>query len=327
MKAIQISEFSENAEFRLVETAEPTPSAGEVLVDVKAAGVNYADILMCRGGYRGKRPLPFVPGFEAAGVVLGAGAGVENWRAGQRVMGTVLRETCACYAEKAVMPAWLLLPVPAHLSFEEAAAFPEVFITAHLALHVFGHLMAGESVLIHAAAGGVGTAAVQAAKAAGARVFGTASTEDKLRGVQELGVDVPINYTKLDFQDVVKKQTDGKGVDLVLDSVGGDVFEKSLRCLRTRGRVVSYGTSGGAEGVLRPMDLRHHAITVSGFSFGSLSVSSPEIVRQAMAAAQKLLEERKVRPVVGHTLPLAEARAAHNLLTSRGNFGKVVLVT
>jgi NADPH2:quinone reductase len=187
--------------------------------------------------------------------------------------------------------------------------------------------MAGESVLIHAAAGGVGTAAVQVAKAAGARVFGTASTEDKLRRVQELGVDVPINYTKQDFQEVVKKETGGKGVNLILDSVGGEVFEKSLRCLGTLGRVVSYGTSGGTEGVLRPMDLRHHAITVSGFSFGSLSVSSPEIVRQAMAAAQKLLEERKVRPVVGHTLPLAEARAAHNLLTSRGNFGKVVLVT
>jgi NADPH2:quinone reductase len=242
-------------------------------------------------------------------------------------MGTVLRETCACYAEKAVMPAWLLLPVPAHLSFEEAAAFPEVFITAHLALHVFGRLAAGENVLVHAAAGGVGTAAVQAAKAAGARVFGTASTEDKLRRVQELGVDVPINYTKQDFQEVIKQETGGKGVNLVLDSVGGDVFEKSLRCLGTLGRVVSYGTSGGAEGTLRPMDLRHHAITVSGFSFGSLSVSSPDVVRQAMAAAQKLLEERKVRPVVGHVLPLAEARAAHNLMTSRGNFGKVVLVT
>ncbi|MGH9784061.1 MAG: quinone oxidoreductase family protein, partial [Terriglobia bacterium] len=167
MKAIQIKELSENAEFNLVEIPEPSPRPGEVLVEVKAVGVNYADILMCRGGYRGKRPLPFVPGFEAAGVVLATGAGVENWRAGQRVMGTVLRETCACYAEKAVMPAWLLLPVPERLSFEEAAAFPEVFITAHLALHVFGRLAAGESVLIHAAAGGVGTAAVQVAKAAG----------------------------------------------------------------------------------------------------------------------------------------------------------------
>ena len=327
MKAIQIDEFSEGAEFRLVEIPEPKPGPGEVLVEVKATGVNYADVLMCRGGYRGKRPLPFVPGFEAAGVVLRAGEGVANWRAGQRVTGTVLRETCACYAEKAVMPAWLLLPVPDHLSFEEAAAFPEVFITAHLALHVFGRLAAGENVLIHAAAGGVGTAAVQVAKAAVARVFGTASSDEKLRRVQELGADVPINYAKQDFHEEVKKQTDGKGVDLVLDSVGGEVFEKSLHCLRTLGRVVSYGTSGGQEGALRPMDLRHHAITVSGFSFGSLSVSSPDIVRQAMGAAQKLLEERKVRPVVGHTLPLAEARAAHHLLTSRGNFGKVVLVS
>ena len=226
----------------------------------------------------------------------------------------------------AVMPAWLLLPVPEHLSFEEAAAFPEVFVTAQLALHEFGRLAAGEAVLIHAAAGGVGTAAVQTAKAAGARVFGTASSDEKLRRVKELGADVVINYAQQDFLEVVKQQTGGQGVDLVLDSVGGEVLEKSLHCLRTLGRVVSYGTSAGKEGTLQPMSLRHHAITVSGFSFGSLSVSSPEIVKRAMSAAQKLLESRAVRPVVGHTLPLADAAAAFGLFLNRGNFGKIVLV-
>jgi NADPH2:quinone reductase len=326
MRAIQINEFSENADLRQVEIPEPTAGPGEVLVDVKAAGVNYADLLMCRGGYRGKRPLPFTPGFEASGVVLAAGEGAGEWRAGQRVMGTVLRETCSCYAEKARMPAWLLLPVPSQLSFEEAGAFPEVFITAQLALHEFGHLKAGETVLIHAAAGGVGTAAVQVAKAAGARVIGTASSEDKLRKVKELGADVLINYTKQDFLEEVKKQTDGKGVDLVLDSVGGEVFEKSLRCIRTLGRIVSYGTSAGKEGTVQPMALRHHAITITGFSFGSLSVSNPEIVKRAMSAAEKLLASGKVRPVVGHTLPLKDAAAAFNLFLNRGNYGKIVLV-
>ena len=326
MRAIQISEFSEKAELRLADVPEPNAGPGEVLVEVKAVGVNYADLLMCRGRYGGKRPLPFTPGFEAAGVVVQAGEGVKDWRAGQRVMGTVLRDTCSCYAEQARMPAWLLLPVPEHLSFEEAGAFPEVFVTAQLALHEFGHLKAGETVLVHAAAGGVGTAAVQVAKAAGARVFGTASSEEKLRKVKELGADVLINYVKQDFQEIVKKETEGKGVHLVLDSVGGEVFEKSLRCLGTLGRVVSFGTSSGTEGTIQPMNLRHHAITMSGFSFGSLSVSSPEIVKRAMSAAQKLLESRKVRPVVGHALPLADAAAAFQLFINRGNFGKTVLV-
>ena len=326
MRAIQISEFSEKAELRQVDVPEPEPGPGEVLVDVKAAGVNYADLLMCRGRYGGKRPLPFIPGFEAAGVVTATGDGVKNWKAGQRVMGTVLRQTCACYAEKARMPAWLLQAVPGDLSFEEAGAFPEVFITAQLALHEFGRLKAGEDVLIHAAAGGVGTAAVQVAKAAGARVFGTASTDEKLRRVKELGADVLINYAQQDFLEEVKRKTDGKGVDLVLESVGGEVFEKSLRCLRTLGRVVSIGTSGGKEGTAQPMSLRHRAITISGFSFGSLSVSSPGIVMRAMDAAQKLLEGRQVRAVVGHAIPLSEARAAFELFVSRGNFGKTVLV-
>ncbi len=326
MRAIQISEFSEKAELRQVDVPEPEPGPGEVLVDVKAAGVNYADLLMCRGRYGGKRLPPFIPGFEAAGVVTATGDGVKDWQAGQRVMGTVLRQTCACYAEKACMPAWLLQPVPGHLSFEEAGAFPEAFITAQLALHEFGHLKAGEGVLIHAAAGGVGTAAVQVAKAAGARVFGTASTDEKLRRVKELGADVLINYAQQDFLEEVKKKTGGKGVDLVLDSVGGEVFEKSLRCLRTLGRVVSFGTSAGKEGTVQPMSLRHHAITISGFSFGSLSVSSPAIVMRAMDAVQKLLEGRKVRAVVGHAIPLSEAGAAFELFVNRENFGKTVLV-
>lgn len=326
MRAIQISEFGDKAELRQAEVPDPTPGPGEVLVEVKAAGVNYADLLMCRGTYGGKRPLPFTPGFEAAGVVTAMGGGVTDWKVGDRVMGTVLRQTCACYAEKARMPAWLLLPVPAHLSFEEAGAFPEVFVTAELALHEFGRLKTGETVLIHAAAGGVGTAAVQVAKAAGARVLGTASTDEKLRRVKELGADVLINYKQQDFLEEVKKQTDGKGVDLVLDSVGGEVFEKSLRCLRTLGRVVSFGTSAGKEGTVQPMSLRHHAITVSGFSFGSLSVSSPEIVKRATGAVEKLLASRKVRAVVGRVIPLEQAAVAFELFVKRENIGKTVLV-
>ena len=327
MKAIQIRELNDDADLLLAEVAEPRPKDDEVLVEVKAVGVNYVDLLMRRGRYGGRRPLPYVPGFEAAGVVLQPGRGVTEWLPGRRVMGTVLRETCGCYAEKAVLPAWLLLPMPEHFSFEEGAAFPEVFITAYLALQVFGRVTKGENVLIHAAAGGVGTAAVQVAKAAGAQVFATASSDEKLRRVKELGADVLINYATQDFVEEIKKKTEGRGVDLVLESVGGEVFEKSLKCLHPTGRLVVYGTSGGQEpSPIQALDLRQQSISVGGFSFGSLSVVRPDVVRQAMQGVTELLRQKKIRPVVGHTFPLAEARAAHNLLGSRGSFGKVVLI-
>ena len=325
MKAIQIHEFGEAEVLRYEELPEPWPKEGEVLVEVRAAGVNYADILTRRGKYS-QKPLPFVPGFEAAGVILETGRGVQDWKPGQRVMGTVLRDTSGCYAQKAVMPGWLLLPVPEQFSFEQAASFSEVFVTAHLALHVNGRLAKGESVLIHAAGGGVGTAAVQMARAMGARVFATASSEEKLRKVKQMGADVLINYSSLDFLEEVKKHTDGKGVDVVLESVGGEVFDKSLKCLRPLGRLVAYGTSSAKSAAARVPDLMAGAISVAGFSYGFLSVARPDVIQQAMRAVMELLSQGKIRPVLGHTFPLEQARAAHELISSRASFGKVVLV-
>ncbi len=325
MKAIQIHEFGEAEVLRYEEVAEPRPKEGEVLVEVKAAGVNYADILTRRGKYS-QKPLPFVPGFEAAGVTLATGKGVADWKPGQRVMGTVLRDTSGCYAQKAVMPAWLLLPVPEQFSFEQAAAFSEVFVTAYLALHVNGRLAKGESVLIHAAGGGVGTASVQMARAMGARVFATASTEEKLARVKKLGADVLINYSSLDFLEEVKKHTDGKGVDVVLESVGGEVFDKSLKCLRPLGRLVVYGSSSAQVSAARVPDLMGRAISVAGFSFGFLTVARPDVIQQAMQAVMEFLSQGAIRPVLGHTFPLEQARAAHELISSRASFGKVVLV-
>lgn len=326
MKAIQIREFGDDAELRLTEVSEPRPREGEVVVEVKAAGVNYADILMRRGGYAGRRPLPYIPGFEAAGIVRETGKGVSQWRPGDRVMGTVLREICGCYAEVAVMPAWLLLPMPKPFRFEDGAAFPEVFITAFLALRTLGRLSEGESVLIHAAGGGVGTAAVQLAHAMGARVLATASSDEKLARIQELGADVLINYVAHDFLEPVKKDTGGKGVDLVLESVGGEVFEKSLQCLAPLGRLIVYGASSGQGGLVPSSYFTQQNATVSGFGFGSLSVVRPDVIRQAMQAVMEFLSKDKIRPVVGHQFPLAQARVAHELLTSRASFGKIVLV-
>ena len=325
MKAIQIHQFGEAEVLRYEEVPEPRPNEGEVLVEVKAAGVNYADILTRRGKYS-QKPLPFVPGFEAAGVILESGNGVADWKPGQRVMGTVLRNTSGCYAQKAVMPGWLLLPVPERFSFEQAAAFSEVFVTAYLALHVNGRLAKGESVLIHAAGGGVGTAAVQMARAMGARVFATASTEEKLAKVKQMGADVLINYSNLDFLEEVKKHTDGKGVDVVLESVGGEVFDKSLKCLRPLGRLVVYGSSSAQVAAARVPDLMQAAVSVAGFSYGFLTVARPDVIQQAMQAVMEFLAQGTIRPVVGHSFPLEQARAAHELISSRASFGKVVLV-
>lgn len=326
MKAIQIREFGEASVLQIAEVAEPRAGHGEVLVDVKAVGVNFADILMRRGGYSVRRQPPWILGFEAAGVVVGTGAGVSEWKPGQRVMGTVLRETSGCYAERAVMPAWLLMPVPEALSFEEAAAFPEIFITAYLALHVFGRVADGESVLIHAAGGGVGTAAVQLAHAMGARVFATAGSDEKLRKVKSLGADVLINYRSHDFPEELKKTTDGKGVDVILESVGGEVFEKSLQCLSPLGRLVVFGTSSSKASSVGARELMGGMISVAGFSFGALSVVRPGLIRECMQAVMKFLAQEKIHPVVGHVFPLKEAAAAHELIANRANFGKVILV-
>ncbi len=324
MRAILVNEFGEDAEQVLAEV--PEPGEGEVLVEVKAIGVNYADILMRRGKYGDRLPPPYTPGFEAAGVILKTGKGVTDWKPGQRVMGTVPRQQCGCYAEQAVMPAWLLMHVPDRFRDEDGAAFSEVFITAQLALATTGRLSAGETVLIHAAAGGVGTAAVQMARALGARVIATASTQEKLRRVESLGAEVLINYTTHDFQQEVEKHTGGKGVDLVLESVGGEVFEKSLRCLRPLGRLVVFGNSSGIPAAVKSTEIAKRMITISGFSFGTLTNIRPDIIRKAMESVKQMLRKDRIRPVVGKIFPLAEARVAQDYITSRANIGKVVLI-
>jgi len=181
-------------------------------------------------------------------------------------------------------------------------------------------------VLIHAAGGAVGTAAVQLAHAAGARVFATASSDEKLRKVKDLGADVLINYAAKDFAEEVKHGTAERGVDLVLDGVGGEVFEKSLKCLQPLGRIVSYGIASGQASSAAIRDLMQRSISVSGFSFGGLSVSRPDLIRDCMRSIATYLQDGKIYPVVGQSFPLAEARTAHEMISRRATYGKVVLV-
>jgi NADPH:quinone reductase len=325
MRAIQIPAFADRAELNLVDLPPPVPGDDDVLIKVAATGVNFADIMMARGKYGDRLKPPYVPGFEAAGVVLATGKRVIDWQPGRRVMGTVPRHICGTYAEQAVIPAWLLMPVPENFSFAEAAAFTEVFITAILALRTFGRVEAGQNVLVHAAGGGVGTAAVQIASAMDTRVFATAGSDEKLARVKQLGADVLINYNTTDFVEAIKDATGGKGVDLILESVGGETFENNLRCLHSLGRMVVFGNSSGKVAMMKSTEFANRMISISGFSFGALTNTRHDIVEQAMRWVAELLAKNAIRPVVGKVFPLAEARAAQDYILSRQNYGKVVL--
>lgn len=321
MKAIEVAAFGGVETLELVELPEPEPGPGHVVIDVEAAGVNYADVMMRRGLYVGGPKPRFVPGLEVAGTVTAVGEGVTNAAVGQAVMAAVPQ---GGYAERASAPAAVVMPRPAGMSAQAGAAFPVNFYTADFSLHFAGNVQPGQTVLIHAAAGGVGTAAVQLAKLAGARVIATASSREKLDRVAELGADVLVDYTKEDFLEVVRRETDGAGVELVLESVGGDVFEKSVAALRPLGRIIVFGIASSDVRRPDPRDMLFRNIWVIGLHIGSLMMI-PSIVGPASERLFGQLASGKIAPQVGHVLPLEEAAKAHELLSNRANYGKIVL--
>lgn len=320
MKAIHVEHLGGPEVLQYVDVPKPTPGPGEVLLQVEAASVNYADTMQRRGVYsHGPRP-PFIPGLEVAGRVVELGEGVDSVQEGQRVMTFVGRNG---YAEFVAVPAHILMPVPEGFSVEEAAAFPIVFATAYFALKPYGRLQEGESVLIHAAGGGVGTAAVQLAKRLGARVFATASSDEKLRRVRELGADELINYRTHDFTEVVRQITGGWGVDLILETVGGDVFEKSFDALAPFGRLVTYGAASGQVGTVNARQLILNNIIVAGVNLNLLARSRQ--MASGMSELMQLIQGTNIRPIIGHRFELSQAADAHRLLESRDSFGKIVL--
>ncbi len=322
MKAIRVSKSGGPEVLRYEEALDPKPEAGEVLIRVEAAGVNFADTLARKGLYPTSTPPPFIPGFEVAGTVIGIGEGVEGITAGQRITGFAPK---GGYAELVVMPAASAIAVPESMTFEEAAAFPIVFLTAYQALKSFGRLRQGESVLIHAAGGGVGTAAVQLAKVWGARVFATAGSDEKLSRVKGLGTDEILNYRTADFAEAVRRWTGGKGVDVILESVGGEVFEKSLRSLARDGRLVAIGFSSGVQPQLQLGLLVMNGLSILGLHIGVMTLKQPELIRAAARELIELLAKGRIKPVVGHVFPLREATEAHRLLEGRGSYGKLLL--
>ncbi len=322
MEAIEVTEYGDDDVLAVVDREVPEPGQGEVLVDVAAAGINFADVMQRRGVYPGGPTPPYVPGLEVAGEIEAVGEGVDR-EPGERV---VAMTNGGGYAEYATADARSCFPVPESMSAAEATGFPIQFMTAHCCLFGWGGLESDERVLVHAAAGGVGTAAVQLASRAGAEVFGTASTEEKLDLASELGVDHPINYEETDFRERVEAATDGDGVELVLDGVGGEVFGHSVEVLAHFGRIVTFGVASGRPAQADTTRVFFGNHSVIGFHLGQALRHGPDRVLAAVPDLRDGLESGDMKVIVREEFPLAEADAAHRHVEGRESVGKVVLV-
>jgi len=307
----------------LREIPTPTAGPGEALVRIKAASVNFPDLLMTRGEYQLKPPLPFTPGLDFAGEVAGLGEGVSGLEIGAAVVGGA---RTGAFAEFIVVPAKALKPKPARLSFGEAASYGAAYLTARVALVRRANLQPGEWVLVHGAAGGVGLAAVDLAKAMGARVIAASASDDKLAQVARLyAPDATVNVTG-GFRDRVKEITGGRGVDVVYDPVGGDVFDESLRCLAFDGRLLVIGfTSGRIPTVSANIPLIK-GISVMGVRAGEYGRQFPERGAEDQAAVWAMADAGTIRPHVHAQVPLERWREAFDLLAERRVVGKAVIV-
>jgi NADPH2:quinone reductase len=323
MRAVRFDSVGEPEVLRIDEVPDPEVTAGRVRVRVRAAGVNFADTRFRRGQYFVRPVFPQVPGMEAAGEVDAVGEGVEGVSVGDRVM--VLGANA--YAERMLARPAQLFAMPEGLDFATAAALPVQGLTAHHCLHDFGRLVPGESVLVHAAAGGVGALAVQLARAAGAsRVIGTASTEAKRAAVLALGADLALDHREPDLASRVREATDGRGVNLLLEMLGGtDAYKRGLACMAPFGRMIVYGAaSNDTRGTIEPVGLMHKNLTVAGYYLTPL-LEDPARCRPALSDVARRVVEGTVRIAV-EPLPLAHAAEAHRRMEARETVGKLVLI-
>jgi NADPH:quinone reductase len=323
MKAVRINETGGPEVMHLEELEVPSPKEGEVLVKVVAAGINYADLAQRQGTYLTRTRTPMTLGFEFAGSVVAAGPGVTAPATGTRVV--AFGE--GGYAEFALAQAASAMPIPDTLDFTHAAAFPAQGITAYQLLHESAHLRAGESVLVHAAAGGVGTLAIQLAKLLGAgTVIGTASNASKLELVRRLGADAAINYSEDNWVEQVKEATGGRGADIILEMVGGEVADNSLKCLAPFGRMAIFGAASNQIAQFSGVQLMYKNQTVIGYWLTAWMQQRPESIARAATELMQYIADGKLEIIVGQTFPLAEVAAAHQAVAARRTTGKVVLV-
>jgi putative PIG3 family NAD(P)H quinone oxidoreductase len=322
MKAIFVK-ADPSRELYLAEMPTPQPGPDAVLVKIHATAVNRADLLQRRGLYPPPPGESDILGLEAAGVIVEIGGNVTEWQIGDRVL-------CLLggggYAEYVTVHKDMLLPIPTHLNFEQAAAIPEVFYTAFVNLFLEGELQAGENVLIHAGGSGVGTAAIQLARHAGAQVFITAGSDDKIQRGLALGAQVGINYKTEDFAAHINAVTQQQGVDLILDCVGGKYLDKNLSLLRVKGRLVLIGLLGGAKAEIDLAPVLRKRLRVIGSVLRSRSLMEKIAITQAFKERiLPLFVSQQIHPVIDTVYPLSEANKAHEHVAANKNFGKVVL--
>lgn len=322
MHAMVMSALGEPETLELRELPDPTPGAGQVGIDVHAIGCNFADILVCRGKYQLKPELPFSPGSEVAGVVTALGQGVTNLRIGQPVAAQV---GFGGYATRIVADARRVQPIPEGMPAADACALGIAYQTSYLALVDRAHLRAGETLLVHAAAGGVGLAALQIGKALGARVIAGASGTEKLAFCKAQGADEVVDTREVGWIERVREYTGGRGADVIYESVGGEVFEGSLKCIAWAGRLLVIGFSSGAIPAVKMNRVMLKHISVIGLNVGAYHENDPKGLGAATVRLFELYATAKVKPVIHARYPLREAAKALRELGDRRTVGKLIL--
>jgi len=323
MQAVEISHPGEPEVLRLCERPLPVPAAGEVLIKVAAAGVNRPDVAQRMGAYPPPPGTSDLPGLEVAGEIIGGDIGSSGWRIGDAVCALL---TGGGYTQYCTAAAQQCLPVPKGLSLVQAAGLPETFFTVWSNVFDRAKLQAGETLLVHGGASGIGTTAIQLADALGSTVIATAGTDDRARATEALGAVRGINYRREDFAEVVLEVTQGQGANVILDMVAGDYTARNLRCLADDGRLVMIAMLGGAQAEIDCWQIMRRRLTVTGSTLRARPVAFKAAIAQALRQhVWPLLEQGRVKPVIHTTLPLHHAAQAHAMMQAGAHMGKIIL--
>lgn len=322
MRALVCNQFGPPETLAVEQREEPRPAAGQVLVEVRAAALNFPDVLVVRGEYQVRTPPPFVPGGEIAGVVAAVGDGVDRFRPGDRVIATPMT---GGFAERCSVAQELCLPLPAPLSFEEGAGFTITYATSYHAFRQATELQTGETLLVLGAAGGVGSSAVEIGKALGARVIAGASSADKIAFAKSLGADETINYSEQPLREAVREISNGRGVDVIYDPVGGDLAQQAYRSLAWHGRHLVIGFASGEIPRFPANIALLKEASVIGVWWGTWAARNPEVARSNMADLAAMASDGRLRPRVTERYPLERFADAFAAITDRRALGKVVL--
>lgn len=321
MKAYIVENWCEPQELKFQDVDDPIPGEGEVLVDIKAAGVNFPDRLLMEGKYQERPKRPFIPGIEVSGIISQLGNGVQDLKVGDRVMALCW---LGGYAEKVVVPQKDVYPMPDMMSFEEAAGFIVTYQSSYFAVVERGHLKPNETLLVHSGAGGIGTSSIQIGKAIGAKIYATVGSEEKVEIAKKAGAELVLNYHDATWSKKIRK--DYGGADVVVDPVGGEVFGKSILCTNFEGRIIVVGFTSGEIPKVATNLLLLNNISLSGLYWNLYQRNFPMRIKSAVEQLNKWYIEGKLKPIVCKTYPLVEAPQALINVTTRKSFGKSILI-